>query len=70
MKDALIDLFGRRTRDAWCALFAPHDVCIAPVLSLGEAHLHAHNLARGAFVEHDGIVQPAAAPRFTGKDFL
>jgi alpha-methylacyl-CoA racemase len=65
-KQKLAALFRTRTRAAWCDLFAPHDVCIAPVLSLAEAQQHPHNRARAAFVEVDGIVQPAPAPRFSG----
>ena len=34
------------------------------MLSPWEAHEHAHNRARGTFVEVDGIVQPGPAPRF------
>src|SRR3546814_14548135 len=41
------------------------DVCFAPVLSLTEAPLHPHNVQRGPFVERDGVVQPAPAPRFS-----
>jgi alpha-methylacyl-CoA racemase len=40
------------------------DVCFAPVLSMAEAAAHPHNVARGTFVELDGVVQPAPAPRF------
>ena len=40
------------------------DACVTPVLSPWEAHLHPHNIARGSFIEVDGIVQPAPAPRF------
>ncbi|MEY4640436.1 MAG: hypothetical protein RLZZ227_430 [Pseudomonadota bacterium] len=63
-KQKLAELFNNRSRDAWCAHFAEHDVCIAPVLSLAEAREHPHNVARAAFVEQDGILQPAPAPRF------
>ena len=41
------------------------DVCFAPVLDLDEASEHPHNRARGAFIEIDGVVQPAPAPRFS-----
>ena len=41
------------------------DVCFAPVLTLEEAPRHTHMAARKAFVEVDGIVQPAPAPRFS-----
>jgi alpha-methylacyl-CoA racemase len=40
------------------------DSCLAPVLSMAEAALHPHNTARSTFVEIDGVVQPAPAPRF------
>jgi len=58
-------LFKTRTRDEWCALLEGTDACFAPVLTMEEAPHHPHNAARGAFVEIDGVVQPAAAPRFS-----
>jgi alpha-methylacyl-CoA racemase len=54
-----------RTRDEWCELLEGTDVCFAPVLSLKEAPLHAHNRARNTFSSADGIDQPAPAPRFS-----
>ena len=41
------------------------DICFAPVLSLDEAPQHPHNQKRKTFVEVDGVVQPAPAPRFS-----
>ena len=41
------------------------EVCFAPVLSMAEAPLHPHMKARGTFVELDGVLQPAPAPRFS-----
>jgi len=58
-------VFKTRTRDAWCELLEGTDVCFAPVLSLTEAHEHAHLRARGTFVEVAGARQPAPAPRFS-----
>ncbi len=58
-------LFATRTRDEWCALLEGTDACFAPVLTIAEAPHHPHNVARGSFVEVDGVVQPAAAPRFS-----
>ncbi|MDH5344550.1 MAG: CoA transferase, partial [Gammaproteobacteria bacterium] len=58
-------VFATRSRDAWAALFAETDACVAPVLSLSEAPEHAHNRARHTFVEVDGVTQPAPAPRFS-----
>jgi alpha-methylacyl-CoA racemase len=64
-KAKLAARFKRKTRDEWCRLLEGSDACFAPVLSLAEAPSHPHNLARHTFVEIDGIVQPAPAPRFS-----
>ncbi len=64
-KERLTEVIGSRTRDEWAAIFDGTDGCVAPVLSLGEAPLHPHNVARNAFVENAGVVQPAPAPRFS-----
>jgi alpha-methylacyl-CoA racemase len=53
-------------RAHWCALLEGTDACAAPVLSLTEAPAHPHNSARGTFIEKDGLLQPAPAPRFIG----
>ncbi|SAK76951.1 Alpha-methylacyl-CoA racemase [Caballeronia glebae] len=57
--------FAERTRDEWCRAFDGSDACVAPVLGFSEAPEHAHHRARGSFVEFDGVVQPAPAPRFS-----
>jgi len=57
--------FRTRTRAEWSALLEGSDVCFAPVLDLEEAPFHPHLKARGTFVEVDGVVQPAPAPRFS-----
>ncbi|MFN0091035.1 MAG: CaiB/BaiF CoA transferase family protein [Acidimicrobiales bacterium] len=62
---ALSAAFRGRTRDEWVAHFDGGDDCVAPVLDLDEAPRHPHNVARRAFVEHSGVVQPAPAPRFS-----
>ncbi len=64
MREAFAAIFRERTRDAWCALLEGTDACFAPVLSMAEAPQHAHAKARAAFIEVDGVVQPAPAPRF------
>ena len=56
--------FRTRTRDEWAVHFASSDACVAPVLSLAEAPQHAHNVARGTFVDVEGVAQHAPAPRF------
>jgi len=54
-----------KTREQWCALLEGTDVCFSPVLDLGEAAKHPHNIARENFIEIDGYVQPAPAPKFS-----
>jgi alpha-methylacyl-CoA racemase len=61
----LTEIFKKKTRDEWCSLLEGTQVCFAPVLSFEEAPKHPHNVARGTFVTVDGVVQPAAAPRFS-----
>lgn len=58
------EVFLTRSRDAWSELLEGTDACVMPVLSMGEAPQHPHNVARNAFVTVDGIVQPAPTPRF------
>lgn len=56
--------FKTRTRDAWCKALEGSDACFAPVLTMAEAPEHPHNKQRQTFVEIDGVLQPAPAPRF------
>ena len=65
LKAKLEALFKSRTRAEWCELLEHSDACFAPVLSMDEAPRHPHNAARGAFVEPDGVTQPAPAPRYS-----
>lgn len=65
LKTLLGDAFRQRTRDEWAEIFADSDACVSPVLSPWEAHEHPHNRARNTFIEVDGIIQPAPAPRFS-----
>lgn len=58
-------LFASRPRAVWCELLEGIDSCFAPILDLSEAPEHPHNRARQTFVEVDGVVQPAPAPRFS-----
>jgi alpha-methylacyl-CoA racemase len=65
MKERFAALFKSKTRDEWQELLEGTDACAVPVLSLSEAHAHPHNQARQTFVERDGVLQPAPAPRFS-----
>lgn len=64
-KRVLARKFRSRTRDDWAARLEHSDACVSPVLSFEEAPQHEHLKARATFVEIDGIVQPAPAPRFS-----
>jgi alpha-methylacyl-CoA racemase len=64
-RERLAALFATRPRDEWAALFEGTDACVVPVLDLVEAPDHPHNVARGTFVDVDGVTQPAPAPRFS-----
>jgi len=68
LKQRLAEVIRGRTRDEWCAVMEGTDVCFAPVLSMREAPQHAHNRARGSFVEIDGVMQAAPAPRFSRSE--
>ncbi|UNO43071.1 CaiB/BaiF CoA-transferase family protein [Streptomyces sp. MST-110588] len=65
LREAVAAAFRTRTRQEWTAVFEGSDACVAPVLSLREAPGHPHLAARGTFVEHAGVLQPAPAPRFS-----
>jgi alpha-methylacyl-CoA racemase len=65
LRDLLTETFRRRTQAEWAEVFDATDACVAPVLPLSEAATHPHLVARGTFVELEGIVQPAPAPRFS-----
>ncbi|MFE5188999.1 CaiB/BaiF CoA transferase family protein [Streptomyces sp. NPDC056628] len=65
LREAVAARFRARTRDEWTAVFDGADACVAPVLTLGEAPHDPHLAARGTFTDHDGLTQPAPAPRFS-----
>ncbi|MEV8047270.1 CaiB/BaiF CoA-transferase family protein [Streptomyces griseoluteus] len=65
MRERIAAVLRTRSRDEWCASAQGQDVCITPVLSLAEAPHHPHLQERGTFIEVEGVVQPAPAPRFS-----
>lgn len=68
LRSCFAQAFRTRSRDDWERVFESKDACVTPVLSLSEVPHHPHHRARGTFVEIDGVVQPAAAPRFPDTD--
>jgi alpha-methylacyl-CoA racemase len=64
LRERFAAAFASRSRDEWAEAFAGTDACVSPVLSLAEAPVHPHAIARNAFVDIGGVRQPAPAPRF------
>lgn len=65
LKEKLSEVFKLKTQVEWCEIMEGSDVCFAPVLDFIEAQKHPHNVARETYIEVDGLVQPAPAPRFS-----
>jgi alpha-methylacyl-CoA racemase len=65
LRERFAEVVATRTRDEWAALAEGTDACVAPVLTMSEAPHHPHLAARRTFVEVDGMMQAAPAPRFS-----
>jgi alpha-methylacyl-CoA racemase len=65
LREKLAAVIATKTQSQWCELMDASDVCFAPVLSMDEAPRHPHNVARQTFVDVEGVIQPAPAPRFS-----
>ena len=64
-REQIAAVLATRSRDDWARHFAGTDACVSPVLDLGEAPVHPHNIARRTFLDLDGVFQPAPAPRYS-----
>jgi alpha-methylacyl-CoA racemase len=65
IREAFSRRFKERTQAEWTDVFDGTDACVAPILPLTEAAEHPHLKARGTYVDRDGVLQPAPAPRFS-----
>jgi alpha-methylacyl-CoA racemase len=65
LRAAIAGAFRSKTRAEWCQIMEGSDACFAPVLTVEEAPLHPHNAQRRTFIEVDGMLQNAPAPRFS-----
>ncbi|RNM12490.1 CaiB/BaiF CoA transferase family protein [Nocardioides pocheonensis] len=65
LRAVIAQRFKEKTQAEWSAVFDGTDACVAPILPMSEAVHHPHIEGRGTFVEKDGLVQPAPAPRFS-----
>ncbi len=64
-KEVLKICFASKSRQQWCEILEGTDVCFGPVMNMSEAPLHPHNVARKTFIELNGVVQAAPAPKFS-----
>ncbi|EAQ10817.1 L-carnitine dehydratase/bile acid-inducible protein F [Rhodobacterales bacterium HTCC2654] len=64
-KRVFAQIFARKTRDDWDAVFAGREACYAPVLDMDEALTHPQVTERDGVVHVEGIAQTAPAPRFS-----
>lgn len=64
----VIAVFKTKTRDEWVKVFEGSNACFAPVLDIQEAAQYPHNVERKAFIEVDGLLQHAPAPRFSRSE--
>ena len=62
LRALITETFLQRTQAEWVEVFEGTDACVAGIIPLTEAVEHPHLKARGTFVEHDGLLQPAPAP--------
>jgi len=67
LRSTFAEQFRSKSMEEWIVVFDGSDACVTPVLTFPEAAEHPHNVARGTFVELDGVVQPAPAPRFSSS---
>jgi alpha-methylacyl-CoA racemase len=64
LRERFTEVLASRTLDEWLEVFADLDACVAPVLPYSAVTDDPHLAARATWVDVDGIVQPAPAPRF------
>ncbi len=65
LRKLIAERFATRTQAEWAEVFEGSDACVAAIIPISEAKDHPHMKARGVYVERDGLVQPAPAPRFS-----
>lgn len=65
LRRAIAEALAKRTRAEWIDIFSGTDACFFPILNLKDAAQHPHIVARGGFVNVDGVPHTAPAPRFS-----
>jgi alpha-methylacyl-CoA racemase len=65
LRERIGAVIAGESRAHWEAVFAGTDACVSPVLDMIECTGHPAAVARGAYADVNGVVGPAAAPRFS-----
>jgi alpha-methylacyl-CoA racemase len=65
LRKLIAERFATRTQAEWAEVFEGTDACVAAIIPISEAKDHPHLKARDVYVERDGLLQPAPAPRFS-----
>ena len=65
LRTVIADAFAARSQAEWVEVFEGTDACVAGIIPFTEAFKHPHLAARSTYVEHEGVTQPAPAPRFS-----
>jgi alpha-methylacyl-CoA racemase len=61
----LESIFASEDLAHWREVLEGTDACFAPAVPLAEVAEHPHHVARGTYVELDGVLQAAPVPRFS-----
>jgi alpha-methylacyl-CoA racemase len=64
LRSRFTEVIASRTLTEWMTTFADLDACVCPVRTYTRAASDPHLVARGTWVDVDGVVQPSPAPRF------
>jgi alpha-methylacyl-CoA racemase len=65
LRELIAQAVAARTMADWAEVYAGTDACVTPVFTFEEAAADPHNRQRGLYVEIDGALHPAPAPRFS-----
>lgn len=65
LRELMTKTFASRDSKYWLDILEGSDACYAPVLTMEEAPLHPHLVARKSFVEVGGQLHPAPQPLFS-----
>ncbi len=69
LRARLAAIFLGKTRDQWQVALEGTDICFGAVLSPAQAAKHPHNVARGIYLNTEGVLQTAPAPRFGAQAY-